>query len=83
MARGAVTAVAVAVVRQRTAVERTRARAKDVVFFHRNKAMAMAMSDLYQNDELVKEVKNEYLERKGNEVYVAMVPEGPPPVNDN
>jgi aminobenzoyl-glutamate utilization protein B len=45
--------------------------------------MAMTMSDLYQNDELVKEVKNEYLERKGNEVYVAMVPDGPPPVNDN
>ena len=50
---------------------------------HASKAMAMTMSDLYQNDELVKKVKNEYLERKGNEIYVAMVPEGPPPVNDN
>ena len=50
---------------------------------HASKAIAMTMSDLYQNDELVKRVKNEYLERKGNEIYVAMVPDGPPPVNDN
>ena len=50
---------------------------------HASKAMAMTMSDLYQNDKLVKKVKNEYLERKGNEIYVAMVPDGPPPVNDN
>ena len=33
--------------------------------------------------ELVKNIKNEYLERKGDEVYEAMIPEGPPPVNDN
>ena len=50
---------------------------------HASKAIAMTMSDLYQNDELVKKVKNEYLERKGSEIYIAMVPEGPPPVNDN
>ena len=28
-------------------------------------------------------VKKEYLKRKGEEVYEAMVPDGPPPVNDN
>jgi aminobenzoyl-glutamate utilization protein B len=50
---------------------------------HASKAMAMTMSDLYLNKELVKNIKKEYLERKGDEVYEAMVPEGPPPVNDN
>lgn len=50
---------------------------------HASKAMAMTMSDLYQNPELVESVKKEYLERKGGEIYEAMVPDGPPPVNDN
>jgi len=50
---------------------------------HASKAMAMTMSDLYQNPELVESVKKEYLERKGEEIYEAMVPDGPPPVNDN
>ena len=50
---------------------------------HASKAMAMTMSDLYQDEKLVKNIKKEYLERKGDEVYEAMVPEGPPPVNDN
>jgi aminobenzoyl-glutamate utilization protein B len=50
---------------------------------HASKAMAMTMSDLYLNKELVKNIKKEYLERKGDEVYEAMIPEGPPPVNDN
>ena len=50
---------------------------------HASKAMAMTMSDLYQDKKLVKNIKKEYLERKGDEVYEAMVPEGPPPVNDN
>ena len=50
---------------------------------HASKAMAMTMSDLFQDPELVMSVKKEYLKRKGQEVYEAMVPDGPPPVNDN
>ena len=50
---------------------------------HASKAMAMTMSDLFQDSKLVNKVKKEYQERKGDEVYEAMVPEGPPPVNDN
>ena len=50
---------------------------------HASKAMAMTMSDLFQDSKLVNKVKKEYQERKGDEVYEAMVPKGPPPVNDN
>lgn len=45
------------------------------------KAMSMTMADLFENPELVDKVKAEYKERKGDEVYEPMVPEGPPPVN--
>jgi aminobenzoyl-glutamate utilization protein B len=48
-----------------------------------SKAMAMTMSDLFESPDLVKKVKAEYLERKGNEVYKAIIPEGPPPINQN
>ena len=48
-----------------------------------SKAMAMTMLDLYENPDLVEKVKAEYVERKGDEVYEAMVPEGPPPINNN
>ena len=50
---------------------------------HASKAMAMTMSDLFQDSKLVNKVKKEYQERKGDEVYEAMVPEGPPPVHDS
>lgn len=46
------------------------------------KAMAMTMSDLYINEKLVKEINAEYLERKGDEEYTAMI-DGPAPINDN
>ncbi|MBT8269206.1 MAG: amidohydrolase [Flavobacteriaceae bacterium] len=46
-----------------------------------SKAMSMTMADLFENPDLVEKVKTEYKERKGDEVYEAMVPEGPPPVN--
>lgn len=46
-----------------------------------SKAMAMTMVDLFENPELVEKVKAEYLERKGDEVYKANIPDGPPPVN--
>jgi len=48
-----------------------------------SKAMAMTMADLFENADLVNKVKAEYKERKGDEVYEAMIPEGPPPVNAN
>jgi len=43
-------------------------------------AMAMTMVDLFENPKLVAKVKAEYIERKGNSVYKAIVPDGPPPI---
>ena len=45
-----------------------------------SKAMAMTMADLFENPKLVEKVKAEYKERKGDVVYKAIVPEGPPPI---
>ncbi len=45
-----------------------------------SKAMAMTMVDLFENPKLVDKVKAEYKERKGDVVYKAIVPEGPPPI---
>lgn len=47
---------------------------------HAAKAMAMTMTDLFQNPEHVEKVKAEYKERKGDEVYEAIIPPGPPPI---
>ena len=47
-----------------------------------SKAMAMTMADLFENPDLVAKVKAEYKERKGDEVYEAIIPEGPPPINN-
>lgn len=47
------------------------------------KAMAMTMVDLYKDQKLVTAVKEEYRQRKGSEVYEAIVPEGPPPIGNN
>jgi len=38
------------------------------------------MVDLFENPQLIKEVKAEFKERKGNSKYVPMIPPGPPPV---
>jgi len=46
-----------------------------------SKAMAITMADLFQNPDLVKKVKAEYKERKGDEIYEPIIPEGPPPVD--
>ncbi len=45
------------------------------------KAMGMTMVDLFENPKWVEQVKTEYKERKGNTVYEAIVPDGPPPIN--
>lgn len=47
------------------------------------KAMAMTMTDLFENPKMVEKVKAEYKERKGDEVYEAIVPDGPPPIPSN
>lgn len=47
-----------------------------------SKAMALTMVDLFENPKLVEKVKTEYKQRKGDEVYEAMVPDGPPPINN-
>ncbi len=44
------------------------------------KALSMTMVDLFQNPELIKSVKAEFKEKKGNYQYKGMVPDGPPPI---
>ncbi|MCF6222380.1 MAG: amidohydrolase [Flavobacteriaceae bacterium] len=46
-------------------------------------AMAMTMLDLFEDAKLVKNIKEEYIKRKGDEVYKAIIPEGPPPIPNN
>ena len=46
-------------------------------------AMAMTMLDLFENQKLIDKIKTEYVERKGNEVYKAIIPDGPPPIPIN
>jgi aminobenzoyl-glutamate utilization protein B len=48
-----------------------------------SEAMAMTMLDLFKSPDLVNKVKAEYKERKGTEVYEAIIPEGPPPIPNN
>ena len=47
------------------------------------KSLSMTMVDLFENPQLVKEIKTEFKERKGDKVYKAMIPDGPPPVPQN
>lgn len=47
------------------------------------KALGMTMVDLFSDPKLVERVKAEYKERKGDETYEAIVPEGPPPISGN
>jgi aminobenzoyl-glutamate utilization protein B len=44
------------------------------------KAMAFTMLDLYQQPELLAAVRKEFIEKKGDRVFKAMLPDGPPPV---
>ena len=44
------------------------------------KSLSMTMVDLFENPQLVKEIKAEFKKRKGDKVYKAMIPDGPPPV---
>ena len=44
------------------------------------KALAMTMADLYDDEELIKEIKSEFNERKAGQTWEAMIPDGPPPI---
>jgi len=45
------------------------------------KAMSMTMVDLYEQPDLVADIKNEFIAKKGEYQYQGIIPEGPPPVN--
>ncbi|MEY3059908.1 MAG: hypothetical protein RL000_1260 [Bacteroidota bacterium] len=44
------------------------------------KSLGTTMVDLFENENLRKEMRAEFEKRKGNEVWKAMLPDGPPPV---
>lgn len=44
------------------------------------KSLAMTMVDLFENEQLRKDIRAEFIERKGNHVYKPYIPDGPPPV---
>ena len=45
-----------------------------------SKSLGTTMVDLFEKEQLRKDIKEEFLERKGKEVWKAMLPDGPPPV---
>ncbi len=46
------------------------------------RALGMTMVDLFKDPRLVQEVQAEFKQRKGDEKYEAMIPEGPPPIGN-
>lgn len=44
------------------------------------KALAMTMVDLFENEQLRKDIRSEFDQRKGGHTYKAYIPDGPPPV---
>jgi len=44
------------------------------------KSLAMTMVDLFENEQLRKDVRVEFEQRKGGHIYKAYIPDGPPPV---
>jgi aminobenzoyl-glutamate utilization protein B len=47
-----------------------------------SKALALTMIDLYENEQLRNDIKAEFLKRKGDESWKALLPEGPPPIDN-
>ena len=45
-----------------------------------SKTLGTTMVDLFENEKLRNEIRDEFLIRKGKEVYKAMLPDGPPPI---
>jgi aminobenzoyl-glutamate utilization protein B len=46
------------------------------------KALGMTMVDLYKNEAVIKEMRTEFNERKGDQSWKGMIPDGPPPIPD-
>jgi aminobenzoyl-glutamate utilization protein B len=46
------------------------------------KALSMTMVDLFENEQVRQSIRKEFEQRKGNEVWKAMLPDGPPPVEN-
>jgi aminobenzoyl-glutamate utilization protein B len=44
------------------------------------KALAMTMVDLFENEQLRRDIHDEFEQRKGKVIYKAYIPDGPPPV---
>ncbi len=44
------------------------------------KTLGMTAVDLFEDENLVEEVKKEFIEKKGDYVYKGIIPDGPPPV---
>jgi len=47
-----------------------------------SKALGMTMVDLFENEQLRQNIHKEFVEKKGDQVWKAMLPGGPPPVED-
>ena len=45
-----------------------------------SKALSMTMVDLFENAQLRQSMRKEFEQRKGNQVWKSMLPDGPPPV---
>ena len=45
-----------------------------------SKALSMTMVDLFENEQLRQSMRKEFEQRKGNQVWKSMLPDGPPPV---
>jgi aminobenzoyl-glutamate utilization protein B len=50
---------------------------------HASKALGMTIVDLLEQPELVKDIRAEFNERKGDHEYEAILPDGPPPTPEN
>ncbi|MGB7395977.1 MAG: amidohydrolase [Pricia sp.] len=50
---------------------------------HAAKALGMTAVDLFENPKSVEEIKAEFKQRKGEEKYEPIIPEGPPPIGKN
>lgn len=46
------------------------------------RAMSMTMVDFFEDAQLRGDMKKEFLERKGDYVYKAIIPDGPPPIEE-
>ena len=44
------------------------------------KSLAMTMVDMFENENLLKEIRTEFEQKRNNHIYKAYIPDGPPPV---